>query len=110
MHGQRPDAGGRSMAVPAIKDWAEALEDFMVRKKVAIPPEFKTAAQICKMWGYTQQHASKVLNAMVKNGSAEMRKFAVPVDTINKNKFGPRRSYCRRTPFYKIAPSKSPKS
>ena len=78
--------------------------------KVAIPPEFKTAAQICKMWGYTQQHASKVLNAMVKNGSAEMRKFAVPVDTINKNKFGPRRSYCRRTPFYKIAPSKSPKS
>jgi len=98
------------MAVPAVKDWAVALEEFVERRAVAVPPDFKSAAQIAKIWGYTQSHASKMLNAMVRNGRAEMRKFAVMVDTSNKNKYGPRRSYSRMAPFYKLAPSKSPKS
>ena len=110
MHGERADAGGRSMAVSAVKDWAIALEEFVERRAVAIPPEFKTAGQIAKLWGYTQSHGSKMLNAMVRDGRAEMRKFAVMVDTANKNKYGPRRSYSRMVPFYKLAPSKSPKS
>jgi hypothetical protein len=98
------------MAVPAVKDWAVALEEFVERKAVAIPPEFKSTAQIAKIWGYTQSHASKMLNSMVRNGKAEVRKFSIMVDTANKNKYGPRRSYSRLTPFYRIAPAKSPKS
>ena len=98
------------MAVSTVKDWAVALEEFVERKAIAIPPEFKTARQIAKLWGYTQSHGSKMLNAMVRDGRAEMRKFAVMVDTANKNKYGPRRSYSRMVPFYKLAPSKSPKS
>jgi hypothetical protein len=90
------------MAVSAVKDWAVALEEFVERKAVAIPPEFKSASQIAKIWGYTQSHASKMLNAMAKNGRAEIKKFAVMVDTANKNKYGPRRSYSRLTPYYKI--------
>jgi len=102
MHGQRPDAGGRSMAVSALKDWAVALEEFVERRAVAVPPDFKSAAEIAKIWGYTQSHASKMLNAMARNGMAEIKKFAVMVETANKNKYGPRRSYSRLTPFYKI--------
>jgi len=90
------------MAVSAVKDWAVALEEFVERRAVAVPPDFKSAAQIAKIWGYTQSHASKMLNSMVRNGRAEMRKFAVMVDTSNKNKYGPRRSYSRLTPYYKI--------
>jgi hypothetical protein len=32
------------------------------------------------------------------------------VDTANKNKYGPRRSYSRLTPFYRLTTGKSPKS
>jgi hypothetical protein len=98
------------MAVSAVKDWAVALEEFVERKAVAIPPEFKTAGQIAKLWGYTQAHGSKMLNAMVRDGRAEMRKFSVVIDTANKNKYGPRRSYSRLMPYYRLTPAKSPKS
>jgi len=102
MHRKRPDAGRRSMAVSAVKDWAVALEEFVERRAVTVPPDFKSAAEIAKIWGYTQSHASKMLNAMARNGRAEIKKFAVMVDTANKNKYGPRRSYSRLTPYYKI--------
>jgi hypothetical protein len=98
------------MAVSAVKDWAVALEEFVERRAVAIPPDFKSAAEIAKIWGYTQSHASKMLNSMARNGRAEIKKFAVMVETANKNKYGPRRSYSRMTPFYRLTTSKSPKS
>jgi hypothetical protein len=90
------------MAVSAVKDWAVALEEYVERKVVAIPPGFKTSAEISKIWGYTSSHASKMLNKMVLEGRAEVKKFSVIVSTCNKNKFGPRRSYSRRTPYYRI--------
>ena len=90
------------MAAPGLKDWAAALEEFVERKVAPIPPEFKTAADIAKIWGYTQSHASKMLNTMARNGRAEIKKFSVIVDTANKNKYGPRRSYARLVPYYKI--------
>jgi hypothetical protein len=110
MHGERSIARGRSMAVSALKDWAVALEEFVERKAVAVPPEFKSAAEIAKIWGYTQSHASKMLNSMARNGRAEIKKFSVMVETANKNKYGPRRSYSRLTPFYRLIAGKSPKS
>lgn len=110
MHGERPDARGRSMAVSAVKDWAVALEEFVERRAVTVPPDFKSAAQIAKIWGYTQSHASKMLNAMAKNGRAEIKKFSVMVETANKNKYGPRRSYSRLTPFYRLTTGKFPKN
>lgn len=90
------------MAAAGLKDWAQALEEFVERKTAAIPPEYKTAAQIAKIWGYTQSHGSKMLNAMVRDGRAEVKKFSVTIDTANKNKFGPRRSYSRLMPYYRI--------
>jgi hypothetical protein len=96
------------MEVPDMKketiDWAVALNDHMAKRTSPPPAGWLTTRQIAKLWCLTTTTASRNLGQMCKNGTAEMRKFSseIKVQTSLTNRLGPHRSYCRRTPYFRL--------
>lgn len=85
-------------------DWAVALNEHMEKRTSPAPEGWLNTRQIAKLWGLTTTTTSRNLGQMCKNGSAEMKKFtsviAVPESVLRR--LGPHRSYCRRTPYYRL--------
>jgi len=107
MHGECGQPGGRSMAAANIeKDWAEVLNEHMkTRRSEDIPAGWMPANQIAKMWKFSKSHANKVLMELVKLKKAERRTFSVAMMAKTAGARGPRGSYCRKVPYYKLIKS-----
>ena len=92
------------MKKPPIDDWAVALNEHMSRKTEPPPEGWLNTRQIAKLWGVTMTTASRNLGQMIKLGAAEMKKFSSHINVHDGliRKFGPHRSYCRRTPYFRL--------
>lgn len=107
MHGERGQPGRRSMAAASIeKDWAEVLNEHMkTRRAEEVPTGWMSALQVAKMWNFSKSHANRVLTELVKLKKAERRTFAVAKVSKTVGARGPRGSYCRKVPYYKLVKS-----
>jgi hypothetical protein len=92
------------MATSDLKDWANALAEHLAGRRIEpIPPGWKSMDDLEKIFKYNRSTISKLMSRMVKEGRAEKRKFYQVIKAGNNPAgFGPRRSYTRKMPFFKL--------
>lgn len=81
--------------------WADAIQRAFAQEADVVPPGWQTLEQIAKELGKNKYHVCRDLNAMVRMGHAETKKFRTWVKGSEDHR-GPRRGYIRLNPHYRL--------
>ena len=88
------------MAIPAVKHWAKALEEYVAGDRREVVPEgWVTKKEIASAWKKSDVYVNRILSRMIKSGKAERRSFII---RIKKNDSSKCVGYCRSLPHYKL--------
>jgi len=89
--------------------WLEAIQSAFAQQADVIPPGWQTLDEIAQQLGKNKYHVCRDLNALVKMGAAETKKFRTWVKP-SRDVRGHRRGYVRMNRHYRIIRAENKKT